>query len=136
MGDIVGIAAKLSVLEQDVAGIDAAHHMAILVRYFDGPVVQCAAMQQRFAQYFSGGAHGLAARGFRIGQVLTFGVGRETCFVLDVKIKLGHGVGFAGDFVLLTNGGKVRSGPVSRALEPCGFHTDPAISAIPLAPIV
>ena len=112
MGDIVGIAAKLSILEQDVAGIDAAHHMAILVRYFDGTVVQRAAMQQRFAQYFAGGADGLTARGFRIGQVLTFGVGRETSFVLDVKIKLGHGVGFAGDFVLLTNRTKDRSGPI------------------------
>ena len=86
--------------------------MAILVRYFDGSVIQRAAMQQRLAQYFAGGVHGLAARGFRIGQLLTFGVGGETNFVLDVKIKLGHGVGFVGDFVLLTNGEEDRSGPI------------------------
>ena len=112
MGDVVGIAAKLSILEQDVAGIDAAHHMAVFVRYFDGSMVQRAAMQQGLAQYFAGGADRLAQRGFRIGQLLTFGVGGETHFVLDVKIKLGHGVGFAGDFVLLTNEKEDRSGPI------------------------
>jgi hypothetical protein len=57
-----------------------------------------------------------------------------------VEIITGHNVAFAGIFFLLTPNWGCRSGPDFAdkvdARGTCGFRPAPAISAIPLVPIV
>ena len=98
MGDVVGIGAEAAILEQRVTRTDLVHHVAGLVRDFDGAVIQCAAMQQSFAQHLSHGIDGFAPRRFGIRQFLAFFVAVVGIAFTDMEEITGHDLGKIDNF--------------------------------------
>src|SRR5215472_14642321 len=100
-------------------------------------MVQRAAVQKLFTHNLTHRADRLASCSFDIGKILPLAVATEVTAFSDVQEIAGHGFDVAGLFIPLTREVGCRSSRSPRRFAAtCGFRSHPAISAIPLAPIV